>query len=460
MTEGSDPFQREDQADRPGVVGAKWWQEGLAQVDPVARRTALKAIVGGAVGLGVFGLIIGSAFSASKPSSDDDEDYRTDNHPSLDMQKEYGWNFGATAEPLVFDGKSQAPFDKTALAALPTDLAPRQSTLYPFFVPTLLQSPIAFRKTIPSGDPDTFTPLKDVLVPISTYAMNAAYRCGQALARLFDANHPNVASIAVVVDLPGPEAVAFAAGASDSFDPVLLLDNWPHPRGVVAAHLALAACAYYQPLFARIRKNAPTRTLPPLFVLDRTRLAPYSDDSKQFDNRYTARMPSPGSLAKVGVSRVLYVAPASTDVELDDLNDDFVYTVRHGGIIRTLGLTAFGGTTHAVDDAGVTTDLVWYGSDPTTQEWFWKDYPWSTPYVPKGGAPPKEPPYPRTGPAYEPVARMSAFSTGALEGSLVPPKPPTFGLMPVVVATATGIILGAKMSRSGSWTRSSSWGGG
>jgi hypothetical protein len=457
-----EPFQRAELADRPGVIGAKWWQEGLAQVDPVARRTALKAIVGGAIGLGVMGLFIHSAFSGSKSAKDDDEDFRTDNHPALDMQKEYGWNFGAATEKLVFDGQSSKPFDKFALGTLPLDLAPRDVSLYPFFVPTLLQAPVALRKTIPAGDPDTFTPLKDVLVPINTSLMDAAYQRGQALARLFDSNHPNVRSIAVIVDLDGPEAVAFAAGAAGSFEPVILFDNWPHPRGVVKSHLALAACAYYQPLFAKLKNGyvTPKTPLPPMFVLDRSRLTAYSDDAKQFDNRYTARVPSAAQLAKLGISRVLYVTPSDIDQELDDLNDDFVYTVRQGGIVRTLAMTTFKNTTAALTDAGIVESTSWYGDGPETDEWFWKDYPWSTPYVPKGGKPPTEPSFPRSGKDYVPVARVGPFSTGASSGSLMPPRPPTFGLVPVVVAATTGVILGAKMSRSGSWTRSSSWGGG
>ena len=32
------PFQRTELLDKPGIVGAKWWQEGLATHDPVARR--------------------------------------------------------------------------------------------------------------------------------------------------------------------------------------------------------------------------------------------------------------------------------------------------------------------------------------------------------------------------------------------------------------------------------------
>jgi hypothetical protein len=472
-----EPFQRSEQADRPGVVGAKWWQEGLADVNPVARRSALKAIIGGTVGLGVFGLIIGNAFSSSK-SDKDDEDYDTTTHAALEMQKEYGWNFGATAERLVFDGKSTSPFDKTALANLPKDLAPASASLYPFFVPTLLQSPVALRKTTPSGDPDTFTPLKDVLVPIFTPAMDIAYRRGQALAALFDSNHAGSATT-VIVDLPGPEAVAFAAGASSAFDPVLLFDNWPHPKGVVASHLTLAACAYYQPLFAARNANAngdplsapadagkPSRTTPtkrallPMFVLDRARLAPYSDDSKQFDNRYTARVPSVAPLAKLGISRVLYVMPANTDVELDDLNDDFVYTVKQSGVVRAVAAETFTAAVVARGDGGVSDLAYYYGDGAATNEWFWKDYPYSSPYVPRGATPPTEPSSSRRAKDYVPTARLSPFSTGAMAGSLTPPRPPTFGLVPVVVAAATGVILGAKMSRSGSWTRSSSWGGG
>jgi hypothetical protein len=40
------------------------------------------------------------------------------------------------------------------------------------------------------------------------------------------------------------------------------------------------------------------------------------------------------------------------------------------------------------------------------------------------------------------------------------PRPSGFGTVPVVVAIATGVILGAKLFRNGSWNRASSWGGG
>jgi hypothetical protein len=459
-----EPFQRDEHVDKPGIVGARWWQEGLASVDPVARRTALKGLIIGAGALTSLGVIIAFA-SASSSSAEKtegaDDDFRTDQKAAIDMQREYGWNFGATSDPLVFDGRSTSAFSRSALGTLANDLAPGQSSLRPFFVSSLLQAPGALRKTVPAGDPDTFTPLKDVLVPIFTPAMDVAYRRGRALATLFDEHHPNTSSIAVIVDLAGPEAVAFAAGAAGALDPVFLFDNWPHPKGVVPSHLTLAACAYYQPLFAKARENV-TKNAPPLFVLDRTRLAAYADDSKQFDNRYIARVPSAPALAKLGISRVLYVTPTDADLELDDLNDDFVYTVKQGAQLRALAMTSFAsGLPLTVPDGGVVDGPTYfYGGDPTTHEWFWNDYPWSTPWVPKGSKPPVEPSFSRSGTTYVPVARPSAFSTGATAGSLSPPRPLMFGTVPVVVAAATGVILGAKMSRSGSWTRSSSWGGG
>jgi hypothetical protein len=199
---------------------------------------------------------------------------------------------------------------------------------------------------------------------------------------------------------------------------------------------------------------------PPMFVLDRARLKPYTDDAKQFDNRYTARVPSMTQLSKLGITNVLYVTPSDTELDTDDLNDDFVYTVQHGGIVRILSMSSFTAGTMAMGDAGAVDSVYFYGNDATTHEWFWKDYPWSKPYVAKGAPPPREPSFPRPGKDYVPVARPSPFSSGAFTGSLTPTRPATFGLVPVVVAATTGIIMGARMSRSGSWTRSSSWGGG
>src|SRR5207248_1309850 len=87
------------------------------------------------------------------------------------------------------------------------------------------------------------------------------------------------------LDVQGPTSVAVAAGMAPGFDPVFVLDNWPHPLGVVPSHLTLGAVLYYRPLFMRLRGSRTGRA-PPVFVLDRNRLARYTDEETQFDNRY------------------------------------------------------------------------------------------------------------------------------------------------------------------------------
>jgi hypothetical protein len=459
--DGEQPFQRDELVDKPGIVGARWWQDGLEKADPIARRAALRTMLGGAVAVAAAGGLV-AAINAAARSGPSADDFDTVARASIDMQREYGWNFGAATESLVFNGVSSQPFDRSALAHLADDLAPAQPELRPFYVPTLAQSLSAQRKTTPPGDPSTFTPLVDAMKPIFTPAMESAFKAGKALASLFeDKTHPGAYTVGVVVDMPGPESVAFAAGAASALDPVFLLDNWPHPRGVVPSHLALAAAAYYQPLFAQARTLAKGAA-PPLFVLDRTRLAPYRDDASQFDNRYVQRLPSKQRLVTLGLSRVLYVVRSDAErAELDDLNEDFVYAQRNGVPVRMVAADTFGPSTSAPNHAPAgdasapsTERPFYYGYDPDCHEWFWIDYPYSDHPVAR-----REPTLSRRARDYTPAPRPSQFSSGT---TLAPshPRPSGFGTVPVVIAVATGVVMGARMSRSGSWTRASGWGGG
>jgi hypothetical protein len=450
-----EPFERHEHLDEPGIIGARWWQQSLAeQGDAVSRRSALGGIL---IATGAI-MAAGVAFSTcvAAVSSGGGDDYRTESRGALDMQREYGWSFGAAAERLTFDGTSTRAFDRAALGHLADDLRPASARHAPFFVPTLFQSPSALARSIPQGDTPTTTPLSQALTPIFTPAMDRAYRAGRALASLFRGQSP---AAAVLVDLPGPEAVAFAAGAAGVLDPVFLFDNWPHPRGVVPAHLTLAAAAYYQPLFAR-RKAASGA---PLFVLDRARLASYVDDAAQFDNRHVARLPSAAQLKSLGVQHVLHVVPSSAiPQEMDDLNDDFVLYAKAGIEVRLLGADAFSqdpGT--SAEPAADEDDLVpraYYGGSARSHLWFWTDYPWIRP--PSSKPPPQAPSMSRPGKDYIVRARTTPFSTGSPSTGGTRPRPGGFGTVSVVVAVATGAILGAKLSRSGSWLRSSSWGGG
>jgi hypothetical protein len=460
-----EPFGREEFLDKPGIVGARWWQRSLeAPPDLLSRRRAVQAIViaGGALLVLGVGLAVAGAASSS--------DYRTEARNALDMQKEFGWSFGATAEPLTFDGESTRPFERSALERLADDLRPARKEHAPFYVPTLFQSPAALPRNAPKEDTTPPIPLTTALVPISTPAMNVAYRRGKALAALFN---DTLARALLVVDLPGPEAVAFAAGAASAFDPVFALDNWPHPRGVVPAHQTLAAAAYYQPLFARraasleggSRGKPPGSSLP-LLVLDRRRLDAYTDDASQFDNRYAAHLPGAAAVKLLGIQHVLYVAPNGTDKELDDLNDDLVLYAKAGLDVKLLGADAFG--VDARDGAGPPSGPdderphYYYGSSLGSNGWFWHDYPWvKLPARPRGVGPatmgdtPKPPVPPATamaGTSYVLAARATPFSTGA--------RPSGFGTVPIVVSIATGAVLGAKLFRSGSWNRSAGGFGG
>ncbi|MCL2723858.1 MAG: hypothetical protein FWD69_05415 [Polyangiaceae bacterium] len=464
---GNAPFQRDCVVDKPGIVGARWWHTALAHEDAkIARRTAIRTILLAGTAIAGVGAVTVAVVKASEPSFTDAR------KNSLDMQRDYGWNFGAVGEPLVFDGTKEMPFDPKTLPDLAIDLAPAQAKLRPYYQPTLFQSLNALPTSIgklPTEETAGFQPLASILKPLATPLTARAYACGQSFASLFeglrDAGGSAMdANAAVVVDLSGPEAVAFAAGACRVFDPVFLFDNWPHPRGIVHSQDALAAAAYYQPLL----RNVPPRTTPApvMFVLDRRRLMPYSDDATQFDNRYVAKLPTASNVAsQLQIKHVLYVVPArsNADRELDDLNEDFVAYAAAGIDVKILSMDMFGVTVPNLNanskDAGAkdagrneedalvgASGYFWYGGQPESHDSFFLDYPWAKPPRKATMRISSNP-----GLSYVPAPRATLFSSG--NRSPAHPRPANFATVPIVLAAGTGAILGAKFSRSGSWNR-------
>ncbi len=455
------PFVRVEHHTHAEIVGARWWYEGMSAGDPVARRSAL-------IALGAFGaLAVGmGACVAMAPSSSSTTS--TTSRASLEAQQEYGWNVGAgtadfttsTAPAVVEVTPNLAggePFDRAALARMVDELAPTSLSLAPFYVATLFQSLMATPKNPTNLEP--FKPLHEVLVPLFTADMEKAFSRGRAMASLFE-GAPG--GRAVIVDLPGPLAVAFAAGLADRLDPVFGFDGWPHPQGVVPAHQTLGAAAYYQALFAERRRARPS-SAPPAFVLDRARLAAYSDESDRFDNRYMAKVPSAAQLGALGVKQVLHVSQNPNE-EADDLNDDFVAYASAGIELRNIADTDFspepgsspGGSgasdTYGPLDAGTRSKGYGYAYHPyyyggySARHWyFWPHYGWGQPARPYSTF---------TSPilrgSYRPSYRTTPF-TGSGTG-MSKSRPPSYGSVGIV--SSSGRTVGT--TRSGSWGRTGS----
>ncbi|NUO47301.1 MAG: hypothetical protein HOV80_00435 [Polyangiaceae bacterium] len=429
------PFIRDNEVDEPGIVGARWWNRSVVESSATTGRRVALGILAFSV-VGVVGLCGVAAVGASRVVADD-EDSKEESKASLKLQQDLGWNFDVPTQTVAFDAAYTKEYARSALATLVSDLTPSRSELAPYYVPTLFQSPEALPNIkLPDGSNENIRPIAEALRPIRTPSMIEAEARGRAFGRVMAAAPEPVLAI---VDIEGPDAVAFAAGAAEKMDPVFVFDNWPHPYGVVKAHLTLAAAVYHQPAFAAA-KTARAVNAPPLFVLDRGRLATYTDSPTQFDNRYVAKLPA-GDWIRAqlsAVKRVLYVPPSGADpVESADLRPIFAD-------YRTQGLDV-----RAVADAsffrGAGGDETYYfGGSPEREEAFYWHYGWG----------PNSAKSDTTNPASNERAKSWT------PPKIVSPEPSlaTIGLTTVAVGLATGYVLG----RSGSWNRAPSggWGGG
>lgn len=211
------------------------------------------------------------------------------------------------------------------------DLEPLRTDLRPWAVRTLLDVPreLARRGTVTGG----------WLQPACSAMDRLAHERGRRLASRL-AFGGLTAGTAVILDLPGSQAVAAAAGMSGSFDPVFTSDSLPHPQGVVPSAQTLASTLYWRPeLVAARQRRDPAAG--PCFILDGERLNPYANQPDLFDNRTRARLPGPQALRDLGVQRVLYVRPQRGAVaEADDLNELLAALPGAGIEVRHLGLDA------------------------------------------------------------------------------------------------------------------------
>ncbi|WP_224365074.1 hypothetical protein [Hyalangium versicolor] len=450
------PFLRKVTTRQPGIVGAQWWNEGLSEMqDPMSRRSALKALaaLGGVVAVGG-GIIAAVTGVTSDPIEDRD---------TLETQRAQGWNFGAPDEALSFVGQSSVAYDASSFDTLATGMAPRQDSLKPFYQATLFQALAEVPGTNWEGL-QSKSALKGTLRPIFTPAMDTAFRQGLALESLFPQGQEVSRTTAVFVDLPGPETVAFSTGLARRFEPIYTFDNWPHPRGVVPAHLTLAAVVYYRPLLDRLARERSTPA-PPVFVLDRNRLLPFTDVKKQFDNRYLVRLPPAQSLKGLGIQHVLYIVPGDVPLqELDDINEDFV-SYREAGIdVKAMAASDFQPADPKAEDAltqPYTADALaalprqpyFFGGSPQSHSIFWGLYPWWR-NRPPSVDPSSLPSQLSRGHYYEPQRRATMFTPPPNSASGAPRQRPNgFAKVQVRVARGTQQILGFAHGSYSSWNR-------
>jgi hypothetical protein len=151
----------------------------------------------------------------------------------------------------------------------------------------------------------------------------------------------------------------------------------------------------------------------------------------------------------LGTKTVLYVSPNAIDRhELDDLADDFLAFGPAKLAVKVVPATAFeqGAGSPPADAASTTSDgPYFYGGSKATHPTFWTHWD-----APASGLSTNEVQ------SYTPTPRTTPFSSGAPTSGTTRQRPPGFGMVPVAIALGTGVILGAKLSRSGSWNRTSS----
>ncbi len=464
-------FKRLAFFDEDRLVGARWWQEHLAAT--VGRRDTLKTLAYLAVGLlgvGAAARLVqacaGSRSTTAAGGLTDDELNVTKD--AIELQRVDGWDVGRAGDGLTWspssasgDVDARAP-SADLVASLATDLAPEDPRYAPYFVPTLLQWPATLAD---AGRAE--------IVPMHSDEMDRAFAQGRALASLF---HDLPKESAVIVDMPGPLAVAFAAGMAESFEPVLGFDNWPHPVGVVPSHLTLSALVYYAPLLKRLARARAVGE-PPAFVLDASRLTAYTDAASQFDNRYLAKLPTAENLKSLGIKHVLYVTDGAYK-ELDDLNDDFVALaaagltpklVDRGDFVEATGTDAQKIAIGDVDggappNAGYTyaprplyyVPRYYYGGYPGTHFWFWHSYGW---YSPSAYHSARAPSFVSPASSYAPAPRSTVFSGSSAGTGRT--RPAGFGRVSVTTSRSTGHVTSTSYGgRSGSLGRAGSGGGG
>lgn len=436
--------------------GTDWWQKMLT------RREANQRLA--KISLAAAALATVGGLSSCGSDEETIEETAESTEDALALQKEEGWNVGMEDRRLTLANKTAADSQNSMdwisyrdPQKLLSAWSPTDSTWEPFVVPTLVQS-----LSQPS--------LQQEIAPVHTASMDEAYSRGLGMKEILRATK-DPSNTLVVVDIPGPEAVAYGAALSDVANVVVSFDNWPHPAGVVGSDQTLGAMLYYAQEVEKQREKRPDDA-PTVLLLDANRLADYTDSGDKFDNRYVAKLPPSDKLKSIGVENVMYaVSSQSVQNEADDINEDFVAYGKQGLNVTMFPLSEFQPANDVPDsvqkryaESGTHHRPYYYGGGFGYMPLFFSYYPLAYAF----GSPMYRGTAPRTvsRPNYSPTPRQTMFSSRTVGGGasgVGRSKPTGFGRVSTR-STGTGSRTFSTRSsssrssggRSGSFGRSSS----
>ena len=434
-----------------------WWDRSLSRREANKRLAVIGA---GAAFLATAGIAVGCGGEEEYDEAEVDENAKE----AIEVQKADGWNVGAETAALSFTNAS-ATDSRNSMDGWKTYTTP--DALRAAWEPTVaanqkLSSPELINAL---SQPS----LKASIQPVHSPTMDEAYARGLGMAALL-AETKEPQSTAIVVDLPGPEAVAYAAALADVADVVLTFDNWPHPNAVVPSHETLGALVYYadevKEKKAKRKGDGPT-----LFVMDSNRLADYSDASDRFDNRYAVILPEPTVIKANGIKTVIYATPdAQRTAELDDLNETFVLYRENDVAVTMMPLSDFRPATAAeiaelgeikkdsIKGSGNHHSAYYYGGHPHYSPFFFSYFPMMIPMAMYNTGGMRAPANIRGRSNYTPSRRPTMFSSATRGGRAGVGRQNVSGFGRVSTRTVNGRTTVGSATRGGTSGRSGSFG--
>lgn len=292
---------------------APWFDDLLTRRQAGVRVAGVAAAVGAA-----------SVLGACKKKKDTPNEQEND---AIALQREHGWDVAATGSMTLDGVQTEDSLGNPAAELKDPDVLVQALTCADEAL-RAWESPVLLQALSQAS-------LAQVMAPIRTPEMVEAYARGRAIGQLV-ASTENPEQTLVLLDLPGPQSVAAAAGMARDVNAAFFFDNWPHPDGVVPSEETLGAAMYFAKEIDAAKPvddgSKPADPRARALVLDSRRLTPYTDASTQFDNRYMAILPEAAQLRTMEITRVQLVVPdATANVESDDLND-YVVAYRNAGI--------------------------------------------------------------------------------------------------------------------------------